>query len=352
MQALTGWAGSAPLELQALIALGAVLGLWAGSEAVILGVRRFAKDHGISEFLIGLTLVSIASSLPEIFVNVSAALKGADDVGVGNIVGSCYAQITLILGICVLIGGQLSEDRRTLWRDGSVVLAATAAVPLFALDRHIGPTDAAILTASYVVYLLTLYFLHRRERNLEFQRQRVSETLNVDPGSMDEARFLGWVADRQEESEPRSSRDLSSLALMVGGAAVVWLMADLLIVAGIGAGQELGVPDAIIGLWAGVGTSLPELAISLAAILRGSAGISLGNLLGSNITDPLLSLSIGALVSQGYVVSDFMMFKAIPLWVASTLGVILVFLIKGSFGRREAAVAVALYLGSYVYFLS
>ena len=95
---------ASPLVQLFLVVLS-VVGLWFGSGKVIWGVKRIARKFGISELIIGLTIVSIGSSLPEIFVNISAGLRHVDDVGVGNIVGSCFVQISFILGICVLIGG-------------------------------------------------------------------------------------------------------------------------------------------------------------------------------------------------------------------------------------------------------
>lgn len=108
------WLSAQPLGVQAVTGLAALVGLWFGSEIVILAARGLARRFGVSDLLIGLTVVSIASSLPEIFVNISAALQGEDSVAFGNVVGSCQVQITLLLGLTAMLAGRfIRRDRNT-----------------------------------------------------------------------------------------------------------------------------------------------------------------------------------------------------------------------------------------------
>lgn len=304
--------------LQLLLLLVSILGLWFGSEKVIWGVKRLARKFGISELIIGLTIVSIGSSLPEIFVNISAGLRGTDAIGVGNVVGSCLVQISLILGICVLIGGQMTEKRQNLKRDGSLVLGSIFLLFLMGLDGVIATWEALILMLIYVVYIYLLLVINRTDWQLK----------------------------------PSQSKTWVNVAAFLGGAGLVWLSAEVLLTIGINAGQQIGLSESVIGLFSGIGTSIPELSISLIALLRKSTGISVGNLLGSNITDPLFSLGIGAALAGGYVVSPFLLFTAIPVWFVASFSALSVFWFMGKMTRVPAMLLIVFYLGAFVVFLS
>ena len=318
---LPGW-------LQLVTVLLSVLVLWYGSEKVIWGVKRIARKMRVSELIIGLTLVSIGSSLPEIFVNISAGLRGADDIGVGNIVGSCFVQISFILGICVMIGGSLKETRKSLKRDGSVLLLANAIVFFLGLNGHISAIEGAFLMCGYILFLWYL---------VESIQQSESRKLRKDPA--------------MKVKRSVSNLWLNVTAFLTGGI-LIWLAAEVLLVIGIHTGEELGISQSIIGLFAGVGTSIPELSISLMAILRKSVGISVGNLIGSNITDPLFSLGIGAVVSDGYEVSNFLLYTAIPIWFMASVFAMGVFWFEGRMHRWPAVILIGFYLLSFYMFLT
>ncbi len=309
---------SLPWFMQALAAVIAIVGLWYGSENVIWGVKRIARKFGISELIIGLTIVSIGSSLPEIFVNISAGLRGVDDIGVGNIVGSCFVQISFILGLCVLVGGVMKRDKKEFKRDALMVLGAIIALFLIGMDGTVATGEALLLIFAYVFYTYYLLVANRKE----------------------------WHVRKSISSLP-----LNVLAFLFGGA-LVWFSAEILLSIGINAGEQAGVDQGVIGLFSGIGTSIPELSISMMALIRRSQGISLGNLLGSNITDPLFSLGIGAVLAHGYKVSDFLLFTAIPIWFVASLSAMTIFYVHGKMNRANAAILVAFYLGAFFIFLT
>lgn len=308
-----------PWLFQLILLVFAIFGLWYGSENVIWGVKRLARKFGISELIIGLTVVSIGSSLPEIFVNISAGLKQADAVGVGNIVGSCFVQISFILGICVLIGGTMSSgSRRDFSRDATLVLGSILALFLFGLDGKIAVWEALLLILTYVSYIYYLLIVHRKD----------------------------W------ETKKSVSNAWFNVAAFLGGAFLVWLAADILITIGLNAGREAGLAEGVVGLLSGIGTSIPELSISLIALIRKSGGISLGNLLGSNITDPLLSLGIGAVLAGGYIVSPFLLYTAMPIWFMASLSAMAVFWLFGKMTRWPALLLMLFYLGAFWFFVA
>lgn len=307
-----------PAYGQALVVLAAIVGLWYGSDKVIWGIQRLARKFGISELIIGLTVVSIGSSLPEIFVNISAGLRGVDDIGVGNIVGSCFVQMSFILGLCVLVGGTIKSTRSKLKRDGFMVLGSIILLFLLGLDGSIGTGEALLLILIYCSYLYYLLVAHRTD----------------------------WTVTKSE------SLIFWNVAAFLFGLGLVWFSAEALLTVGIHVGKEAGLNEGLIGLLSGVGTSIPELSISMMALLRHANGISLGNLLGSNVTDPLLSLGIGAVLAGGYTVSDYLLWQAIPIWFISSTFAIWVFWHFGRMDRRFAVGLIAFYLGAFVFVLS
>lgn len=318
MQALLQSLTTLPPLVQLLVAVMAVAGLWFGSEKVIWGVKRIARKFGISELIIGLTIVSIGSSLPEIFVNISAGLRGADDIGVGNIVGSCFVQGSFILGLCVLIAGDMKTKQEKLKRDGTMVLGSIVLLWLFSVNGKISTFEALTLVLTYCGYIY--YLLVANRKSWKLKKSRSNMVLNV-------------------------------LAFAFG-LGLVWISAEALLTVGIHAGTQVGLNDGVIGLLSGIGTTIPELSISLMALMRKSGALSLGNLMGSNITDPLFSLGVGAVLAGGYKVSDFLLFTAMPVWFASAV-LAMIFLYTGSkLTRWQGAVLMAFYLGAFVVFLS
>ncbi len=309
---------ASPFPVQIFLAGISILGLWYGSEKVIWGIKRIARKFGISELIIGLTIVSIGSSLPEIFVNISAGLNGVDDIGVGNIVGSCFVQISFILGLCVLVGGTMKGQGKELHRDALMVVGSIMALFLLGLDGEIQTGEALLLIFAYVFYTYYLLVANRK----------------------------GWKVRKSV-----SNLWLNIVAFLFG-VALVWFSAEMLLKIGINAGEQLGVNQGVIGLFSGIGTSIPELSISLIALLRRSSGLSLGNLLGSNITDPLFSLGVGAVLAHGYKVSDFLLFTAIPIWFVASFGAMSVFYLYGKMTWKHASVLVAFYIGAFLVFLT
>jgi cation:H+ antiporter len=318
--------------LQVAAVLFAIAGLWLGAQQATQYASALAFKLGISAVVIGLTLVSIVTSLPEIFVNISAVRGGSGDIAAGNVIGSCFIQISFVLGLCALIAGRLSLSRSQVWRDGSMVVAANLAMLGVMTDGFIGITEALFFVAAYAAYLTYLV------RSLERKSAGVTgASKNCE----------------QEGGNEAVARKYSVMTLVLFSAAsvlLVWVMADILVAVGRSAGREAGISEAIIGVWVGAGTTIPELVISVAAILRGSAGLSLGNLLGSNITDPLLSLGIGVIVGTGITISPFLMIAGI-VWLVATLVAVASLVATNQIGRLVGLTLMIFYAVSQVLLL-
>lgn len=309
------------MALPALSALTVIVGLGVllyASDIAVNRARKVAFKLGVSELLIGLTVISIGTSLPEIFLNLTAGfvrLQGLESSGIaiGNVIGSCLSQITIILGLVGLVT-TLSVSKRSLKRDGIMLLAAIMLMYVSALDGEISRLDGAILVFIYALYLFGLSH---------------EEKLNGDT--------------RAKEGESH----IPDVIVLTAALLAVVLSSTVVVREGLNLAAMIGVSPFIIGLLAGVGTSLPELSISLGAVSKGAKSLSFGNLIGSNITDPLLSIGLGAGVAGFLVDIDSIGFD-FGFWVFSTL-LALLFLWSGRrLDKMEGSFLIILFLG-YVY---
>jgi len=255
-----------------IIMLGLV-GLWFGSDYAVEAARSVARKLGVSDLVIGLTVTSIGTSLPEIFTNVIAALNTAEGVdssgiAVGNIIGSDLAQITLLLGIAGYIA-TLTIPRKALKRDGTMLFTAALLMFATALDGYVSRIEGVLLVAAYLAYLAYL-FHHEHRKSV---KDKVKRDYNV-------------VAD---------------VAKSMVGLVVVVVSADAVVSNGVSIAMQYGVAASVIGLFVGLGTSIPELTVSLKAISKKAGKLSLGNLIDNAIkyTRPKGHVRAGAEVVDG-----------------------------------------------------
>ncbi len=255
-----------------LILSGFVL-LFAGGEALVRGSVGVARKFGMSELVIGLTLVGFGTSLPELVTSLQALSEGAVGLAVGNVVGSNIANILLVLGVAALVAPILTSPR-ALARDGVVMLAATLLFAAMLWFDMFTRTAGILMVALLLVYLVLSVVLDRRSDSAA--------------GSM-----------HKGEAEEFGTNDPLWLAalLAIGGIAGVVIGARFLVDGGTDAAVALGVSDTVIGISVlAIGTSLPELATSVMAVRNGKADVALGNIIGSNIFNVLGIMGISAIV--------------------------------------------------------
>ncbi len=331
-----------PSQASALLlvvaALATIAGLWLGSEGVTATATRLARMFGVPDLVIGLTIVSIASSLPEIFVNLNAVNGGAAGIAAGNVVGSSFVQISLVLGLCALFAGHLKLNAREFWRDGSAVVLANLGFIAVAYDGRTSLVEGIVLVAAYAAYLAAITWTARPDGPSASDADAKPDDLAV-----------------SNRSALLPARSIGGGVMLAGGllasAIVVWASADVLVAIGRIAGEAAGFPNGLIGLWVGVGTTFPELFISLAAITRGAAGLSLGNLLGSNVTDPLLSMGI-AVVAAGGIAMTAIVTQAALVWLAGTVIALAFLRREDGLTRRPAFLLITGYLGAQYLFVA
>lgn len=292
-----------------------VLGLWFGSDIAVSAAKRIASMLNISGLIVGLTIASVGTSLPEIFTNVMAGfstLQGADASGiaVGNIIGSDLAQITLLLGIVGMIA-TLHISKRSLRRDGGMMLVALILMFVVCVDGYVNQIEGAFLV---IIYLLYLGLLLRQEE----------------------------VIEKMQSHRGEGSLLLQTLKCLAGIVVVVYA-ANLAVENGVSLAEYMGISSSLIGLFIGLGTSIPELSVSIRALTKGSGTLSLGNLIGSNITDPLLSFGLGATIAGVKVAPEILRFDFVY-WIVATLIALLMLFNHMDLNKKESSVLILLYL--------
>ncbi|GAA2567942.1 calcium/sodium antiporter [Mycolicibacterium diernhoferi] len=310
--------------------LAGLVALIFGAEIMVRGGAEVAARLGISPIVIGLTVVSIGTSLPELAVGVVAVQEGSGALAVGNIAGTNVVNLLLILGLSALIV-PLAMAGRTLRFELPVMAGAAVLMLVLSLDGKLTQTDGLILVAGAVAYTVALIRATRRET-------------------------AAVVHEYDEEYPPEvgtvRTRTPLHVAMMIGGIAVVVIGADWLVDGAVGMARSFGISDALIGLTVvAIGTSAPELVTTVVSTIRGNRDIAIGNLLGSSIYNILLILGATCLVaSEGLALPASLVRIDIPVMVAVALVCIPIFVSGRRVSRGEGGAMVGAYL-AYLAFL-
>lgn len=279
-----------------------------GADRAVEGVTALAGRYGVSTFFVGLTVVAVGSSLPEIATSVYGALYGAGDLVVGHVVGSATSQITLGVGV-VALAGPLAVSRRKTLTYGGGMLAAMAVMAFAVTTGHVvSHVEGVVLVCVYAVFLGTLY---------EHE-------------------------DYDELADPPDATPRRAVLWAVVGLALVVVGGHLLVTSGRSLAADAGVPTYLVGVVTGLGTTLPEIAVALLAVRRDRDGIAVGTLLGSNITDPLFSLGVGA--AAGTVPVSASVVAPLAYMAVASAVVVAVLAREGAVTRWGALFCLVLYL--------
>ena len=305
-----------------LLVLGVIIVL-KGADWLTDGAVNIATRFGVSQMVIGLTIVAMGTSMPEFCVSMVSALKGTPDLAVGNVVGSNTLNTLLIVGCSALVA-PIMVKRSSVKRDIPFAVVASLLMLLFCLDGAIGRVDAAVLFAGFCLFMfVTLKYAKTTEEHAAAVATSgaAMATAAAASTSVSETPTSQTSAPEASTSQPSSSEASSSEtsapnALQASGTsmlkAVVMLVVGLLcLIAGSNmfvdnasfVASSLGVSDAVIGLTivAG-GTSMPELATSMVSAKKGNSDIAIGNVIGSNVFNILMIIGITGLVKPMHIV--------------------------------------------------
>lgn len=311
--------------LTVLMLLAGVAALAGGGEVLVRGATGLARSLGIPPLVVGLTVVSFATSAPELAVTLQAAVDGNPGLAIGNVVGSNIANILLILGICAVIL-PLTVGAQMIRTDIPVMIVFAIGALLLALDGSIGRIDGGLLFIALVVYVAVTVIVARRRQERAVATARVGAV----PGSP-------WI----------------SIGLVAVGVALLVIGARLLVSGATDIASALGVSDLVIGLTVvSVGTSLPELAASLVAAVRGERDLAVGNVVGSCLFNVGAVLGLtGLIVSDGIPVAPAAVRLDIPIMIAVSLVLIPVAFTGLAVARWEGAMFTAYYAAYVAYVL-
>lgn len=319
------WTNFGILIVLIVIALALLI---TSADFFVEGAKGLARRAGMAEVVIGLTIVSIGTSLPEILVTATSAAGSVDDpalmdLAIGNIYGSILVQITLVLGIVVVFK---PLDIRPAWlrRDGLLMLLSVLLLTgLLWEGGGISRIEGAILCLIYVLYLIWVLSDTEKIRDDELEVEGIKSSAE-----------FSWSG-------------AAYMVMVIIGLVMAVYSANQLVEYAATMAYKLNVPHAIVGSTVtGLGTSLPELTVAMVAV-RKSQGVAIGTLIGSNITDPLLSIGIAAMIAPMSLTEtsyDLTMHLIIPLTI---LGVTLCLAMMWTgfrFSRLEGSILIAFYL--------
>jgi cation:H+ antiporter len=295
--------------------------LMGGGETLVQGATRISQNLSVSPLVVGFTVVAVGTSLPELAVAIEAVGNDAPDIAIGGVLGSNVANVMLVLGTAALLGAK-SEGGEDVRRDAMAVVVATSFMAIFVLLGEVPLVGGVMM----LVCLLGYYYY-------TYSRAIAGE---------DEYEFEdSWLPRKMSVAIP---------SCFIGGA-MIWLGARLLVDGSTNIAETFGVSEAVIGLTiVALGTSLPELAVTVVAGLRGQGGVAVGNVLGSNVMNIMGILGIASIFGAGITVdSEFN--RDIIVVIATSGFVVTAFLRGKDFSRNVGSLMILTYL-SYMTYLS
>ena len=319
--------------LNVLMFLGGLILLVLGASTLVRGASRLAMSFGISPLVVGLTIVALGTSAPEVAVSVGAVLDGKADIAIGNVVGSNIFNVLFILGISALIT-PLVVNIQLIRQEVPIMLGASLLLLALSLDGQLSFLDGGFLFALLVVYTLFLVVQSRRETQAardEFARE-----------------------NRPAEAGAWDSHWAAQIGLIAAGLVALVFGSEYLVQASVSFARSMGVSDLVIGLTiVAAGTSMPEVATSITAAIKGERDIAVGNVVGSNTFNILGCLGLSALVSGDMGLPIAPSLLAFDMWVmlAVALACLPIFLTGREIARWEGGVVLGYYVAYAAYLI-
>ena len=288
-----------------LLVLGVIIVL-KGADWITDGAVNIATRFGVSQMVIGLTIVAMGTSMPEFCVSMVSALKGTPDLAVGNVVGSNILNTLLIVGCSALVA-PIMVKRSSVKRDIPFAVVASLLMLLFCLDGAIGRVDAAVLFAGFCLFMfVTLKYAKTTEGPAAaVATSGAATTTGISEASTSQAsssEASSSETSAQEASQASGTSMLKAVVMLVVGLLCLIAGSNMFVDNASFVASSLGVSDAVIGLTivAG-GTSMPELATSMVSAKKGNSDIAIGNVIGSNVFNILMIIGITGLVKPMHI---------------------------------------------------
>lgn len=293
--------------------------LMAGGEGLVQGATRISENLSVSPLVVGFTVVAIGTSLPELAVAIEAINRDTPDIAIGGVLGSNVANVMLVLGSAAVLGAR-SQIGDAVKRDSIAVIVATIFMAVFVFIGEVPLVGGVVM-----VLLLSGYYYYTYSKAIE---------------SDDEYEFEdSWLP-----------RDMAlAIPACVAGGVMIWFGAKLLVEGAEGIANTFGISEAVIGLTiVALGTSLPELAVTVIAGIRGQGGVAVGNVLGSNVMNIMGIIGIAAIFGGGINVdSEFT--RDIMVVIVTSGTVVALFLGGKEISKRAGSLMISSYLLYMIY---
>ncbi|MGE0397662.1 MAG: calcium/sodium antiporter [Kofleriaceae bacterium] len=316
-----------------MVVLGIAILYW-GAEWLIRGSASVARAFGVKPIVVGLTVVAYGASAPELAIATKTALTHHQPIALGTVIGSCAANISLILGLCALIKPP-TIDNRVIRREIPILLGSVIAVPILLRNGILSRLEGAILIGCAIVFTiatLTVSAKLESDQEIEAEKHKRAEDSGVELGG---------------RGRPRAGRGAAALMTAIG---VVLLVAgsDLFVRGGRGIAGHIGMSERMLGLTIiSIGCALPELIASLIAATRNQASLAIGSVIGSNLLNVFLVLGITAYLSPIDFGERMHMVELVGLVAITLLGIV-VLRSDRRISRPEGAILVAAYIAFVV----
>lgn len=301
-----------------ILIIGLALLVWS-ADRLVYGAAALAKNFGIPSLVIGMTILAMGSSAPEMVVSATAALDGKTNTAIGNVLGSNIANIALILGFTALFK-PLNISSGIVKRELPIMMAVTLLAGVLLWDSYLGAYEGLALFILFFAFLYTMFRIGKKES----------------PG----------VQELENDSEiPEGVPNSSAVFWVVLGLIALPFSADLLVDSAVTIATYLGMSDLVIGLTIiAIGTSLPELAASLAGVIKGEHDMAIGNVIGSNIFNILAVMGIPALINPSEL-SAFVMQRDFLIMLVTSLILVCLMLSKARvIGRGKGLFLILIFI--------
>jgi cation:H+ antiporter len=312
-----------------ILILGFAALVWS-ADRFVFGAAALAKNFGVPTLIVGLTIVAMGSSAPEMMVAAQAAFADKTDTAVGNAIGSNIANILLVLGITALLR-PLSVGSGILKREMPLLVVVSLGAWFIVSDNHFSRTEGIVLFAGFITFLASLLILTKRSGNQD-DDPLVAEACDEVPSDVPTSKALFWL---------------------VIGMILLPISSGYLIDAAVDIAKYFGMSDLLIGLTIiAVGTSLPELAACIAGVLKNEDDLAMGNIIGSNIFNILAVLSIAGILNPANIDTNIAQ-RDIYIMLGATVALIAMSLsLKGTrrINRVEGGLLIAAFIG-YMYYI-
>lgn len=308
--------------MEIIVFLLGLIGIWFGAHLAVDQALIIANRLKISKLFIGLTILSIGTSLPEIFTHIVSSLnelKGvaASNIAIGTNIGSNIFQITFIIGVIGLLA-VIKSSKNIQKRDGLVMLGSIVLLFLFGQDGIISQFEGAVLVGLYLIYLRDLYRNEKQHKHKYVPLTRMMKMRH-------------------------------HIGLLLSGIFVLSLSANIVVNSALRFSEILGIEQSFFGLLIiGVATGLPEFTTALMGVLKKAKEVSLGVLIGSNITNPMMAMGIGAMIVDNPISESIVNFD-LPFWFATSAILLMMFQRDHKLSRHGSILMLGTYIGYLIY---